>query len=401
MSSFGKTWRFSPLGLYVGSFLFAFQDSATLLALPWQVLNLGGQTLAVGLAGGLQLMAYMVFCFFVGSVTDRVGVKPMVLFSLTMSFLISLLIPLAPTLWILFALVAIKGVVLSAHWPLIMGWVSSGIEGGSLNKRLGIFNFSWSSGCILGTFLGGYLFAVAYWIPFVVAGAACVLEIFSIMGVQSYSPVRKAIAATMEPERESAELVLFRWIWRIGLVAGWIALGAIRTPIVTLITEMQQDSKLHAGILAGMNLLFTCGFVALSRTVRWHYRFKYVLLAELSVLVILVGIAMSQTPGQLTTFVLVGTPGMAFMYSSHLFYAVSGSRQRQNGAALHEILLSLGISIGSFGGGVWGQAYGIRAVYIAIAGVIGAAILVQAAIFYLLKEKEREPALETVRTPAS
>ena len=56
---------------------------------------------------------------------------------------------------------------------------------------------------------------------------------------------------------------------------------------------------------------------------------------------------------------------------------VSGGRQRERNAAIHEIVLAAGFAVGSFGGGVLGQVYGVRTVYGIVAGVIAAALFLQ------------------------
>jgi len=380
-----QTWRTSPLGLYVASFLFAFQDSAAMLALPWRIMNLGGQTVAIGLVGALSLSLYMVSCFLIGSATDRIGVKRAVLFGLVLTCASLLLIPLIPSLVILFVLIACKGIVMSAFWPPIMGWISTGADGGGLNKRISIFNFSWAAGSIIGCYLGGTLFKITQWLPFVTAAGATSLAFMAIANVQARPKTHHADPANSDQPPEPLRLIMFRWIWRVGFLAAWIALGALRFPIAALIKDMNRGPDVHAILSAAMNIVFMCGFFLLGRSLLWHYKFRFVLLAEAILIATLVGVGLSRTPTELMICVLIGTPAFAFAYFSHLFYAVTGSHHRQSGAATHEIILSVGISIGSFGGGSLGQWCGIRQVYFASAAVIAAAILVQAVILYLAR----------------
>jgi MFS family permease len=113
------------------------------------------------------------------------------------------------------------------------------------------------------------------------------------------------------------------------------------------------------------------------------FKFIYILMAEILLVGTLVGVGVSRTPVQLAGCVLVGTVALSFGYFSHLFYAVTGSKHRQKGAATHEIILSVGLATGSFGGGALGQWCGIRPVFFVIAGVMVGAIVVQGAILYL------------------
>ncbi len=55
-----------------------------------------------------------------------------------------------------------------------MSWLSAGSEGGTLNKRLGIFNLSWSVAMIAGAYVGGLAYGVAYWrLASIVSRAYC------------------------------------------------------------------------------------------------------------------------------------------------------------------------------------------------------------------------------------
>jgi hypothetical protein len=151
-----------------------------------------------------------------------------------------------------------------------MGWVSSGSEGGSLNKRISVFNFSWAAGSIVGCYVGGTLFRVVQWLPFFTAAGATVLAIVCILGVQGRQQVPESVKESAEDDLEPMQLVLFRWIWRVGFISAWVALGALKFPIATLIKEMGRGSEYHAIISSGMNMVFMCCFFLLGRTMVWH-----------------------------------------------------------------------------------------------------------------------------------
>jgi MFS family permease len=381
-----STSQRSALGLYLGAFFFAFQDNAAIIALPWLVMKLGGQELAVGSVGALTLGTYMVFCLLSGSRFGRLGAKRLSTSSACITCLILALMPLSPSVAGLLTLAAVKGMVMSAFWPPVMSWASAGVNGTGLNRRLGLFNLSWSSGAIVGSLLGGLLFKVVPWLPFVVSAGAALLAMIALLTVTE--PHKDAFETAVESDPDGSvngqpgQLVVFQWVSRLGLAFGWIAFAALRVPIASLFKELSLGAGWHAISSAGMSLLMLCGFYLLGRWAGWHYRFRGIVIAQLLLVAILMGVGLSGNPKLLFAFISLSALPFAFLYTSHLYYIVSGAGHRQGSAALHEILLALGFSIGSFGAGALGHGFGsMQKVYFVIAGVILLTLLSQAGIF--------------------
>jgi len=373
--------RSMPLGLFVASFLFAFQNNAMLLACPWQVFSLGGRSLAVGMVGALSLGFYMIFCFFIGSRFCRLGAKSLMMTSTFMVGSLLIGMALAPNVPVLLLLVAVQGMMLSGFWPPVMGWISTGVEGSSLNRRLGFFNLSWSLGAIIGTWMSGVLYAVSHSLPFMVAAGAAFLACVIIFFVPPAKPQTQQAVLATENVEEPKDLSVFLWLWRVGVLTDWVAYGILRVPIASLIKGMSLGASLHAMSSAGTSMIMMCMFFLLGRFRFWHYRFSLVIVSQLLLAIMMVGLTFGTNARQLLFFVFASTPALAFAYSSHLFYSVSGGRNRRTGAAEHEILLAIGFCIGSLGGGALGQIFGVRMTYSVVAGVILAAMVVETVIY--------------------
>ncbi len=375
----------SLLALYLTSFLFSVHDHCIFVAIPWRVMALGGETLAVGSVGALYLGSYTVACLVLTSRLGRIGPKRQVLFCCIVTILMVLAILLVPSVPLLLILIALKGTTLCTFWPPMMGWISAGTEGGTLNRRLGLFNLSWCSGAILGSWLGGTLFAVFPWLPFAVAVLMTFGSVLFAAAVRDKSPTSKQEVRTQPPEPEPFNLVLFRWIARIGLVAGWMVCASFRISIASLIKDMSLGSKLHATAVAGVNFTMMACFYLLGRSRVWHFRFWPVIAGQLLIAAALIAIAKSSSAAQLIVLTVAGTPALAFAYSSHMYYCISSSGNRQKNASIHEILLGIGFSVGSLGGGALGQLSGIRSVYFALAGIMIATLAIQTLLFFSLK----------------
>jgi MFS family permease len=398
------SWQ-SALGIFIGAFLFAFQDNASLIAVPWQVISLGGKELAVGAVGMLSLGTYTVFCILTGSRFGRLGAKRLSVTAISATMIIQATMPLTTNIGILLALFAAKGMFMSMFWPPVMGWVSAGLHGDSLNRRLGIFNFSWSSGAIVGALLGGILFSIKPWLAFAVPSAACFIGAIALLWAWApecsstgEEPLTEDATGTQE---NRSNLVTFQWISRVGLVLGWIAYGALRVPIASLLNEMSLGANLHAVIAGGINLIWLLCFIILGRFSGWHFRFGLMAAAMLILIGSIAGVGISKNGTQLLIFILLSSPVTALIYNSHMYYSVSGSGHRQRSAAIHEILLAIGFSIGSFGGGALGHSIGMRNVYFVVAGVIALALLIQIGIYLRGRQTSKATCNNTGMKPAA
>ncbi len=69
-----------------------------------------------------------------------------------------------------------------------------------------------------------------------------------------------------------------------------------------------------------------------------------------------------------------------FAYSSHLYYGASASSKRSVRMVIHEVVISLGITIGSGTGGYLAKNMGLYAPYWFAIAMVGLGIIVQTAI---------------------
>jgi hypothetical protein len=93
------------------------------------------------------------------------------------------------------------------------------------------------------------------------------------------------------------------------------------------------------------------------------------------------------------THFLVGAAGIigvaeAFIYASHLFYNVSGARNRSGLMALHEFLLSAGLVAGSLSGGYISDAFGRYKPYWFGLLMVSGAIMLQGIIGAVVKKTD-------------
>jgi len=375
-------WRRSAAALYVAALLFSLQIGVVMTAVPWRVMALGGSESAVGLAGGLQMGVYAVGCILLGPFADRIGPKRLVMLATAGITLTTAAMTQAESVKALLTLVGINAVLTSMFWPPVMGWVSTGHEQAGLNRRLGTFNLCWSSGLIVGNFLGGLLFGVRPWLPFAVGSTVMLTAFVSVASARKQRP-QPVFGADSSQDLQGAEpLPLFRLMARIALFSGWIALGAMRYPFASFLKDdLAAGADVHGAIGAGISFALMTGFFLLGRTHRWHYNYGLFWLSQMLIVLMVALIFTCRTPWQAAGVSVAAALAMSVVYASNLYYGVSGGKRRAGSMAIHEILLATGFVTGSLGGGFVAEWLGPRRVFPLAAAAVLLGVAVQVGLW--------------------
>ena len=380
-------WQKAP-SIYMAAFLMSFYGGIYIVCMPFVIALVGGTDKDLGLCASMGFVSYLVGCIATGSLLDRFNSRRLaqlgsgvVTISTAALLMIVLLsgrgynLPNPVMLVIITAMVS--GLLTSIYWPPIMGWLSTGQEGRDLNRRLGIYNMSWSAGLAVSPFLGGLLvessIVMALFAAIVFAALAFVAVTLAhppeIQGAQRNSDDNSQVclgpARLGEASRGPASFLLarFRWMSRIALVTVFTCVGLMKTQLALLFTMELGFSKSHFGTVTAIMWLITClVFFTASRTHIWHYRIVPSILAQLSVLLSMLMIIECSLPTAFFVVAVLMGLGQAFIYVSHQFYAASQSTKRSGSMALHEILLSVGQIIGFVAGGYLADFFGRRVV---------------------------------------
>ena len=367
-----------PLDIYMAAFFMSFYGGIYIVSIPFIIAFLGGTDKDLGLCASMGFVSYLVGCIATGSLLDRFnsrrlaqlgsGVVTISTAALLMIVLLTIRgynLPNPVALVIITAM--LSGLLTSIYWPPIMGWLSTGHEGRDLNRRLGIYNMSWSAGLAVSPFLGGLLVES---ILVIALFAAIIFAALAFVAVTLAHPPE--LQGTQRSNNDNSQVLLdpassllpgFRWTARIALVVVFTCVGLMKTQLALLFTMELGFSKSQFGTVTAIMWLVTClVFFTASRTHIWHYKLLPSILAQLVVLLSMLMIIESSLP---TIFFLVAVLmglGQAFTYISHQFYAASQSTKRSGSMALHEILLSVGQIIGFVAGGYLADFFGRRTV---------------------------------------
>lgn len=389
--------------LYGAAFMMAICLSMAWTAMPFVLTSIGGTDAHVGYAPAVNNLAYMIALLVTGSRLGRLRVRRTALRAGTVALAASAAMTASVVfarfrggqdgmlwIWTLIAAGGIGGAAMAFYWPFLMGWVSSDYEGVRLNRRLGRYNGAWSSGSMVGPLISGWFFEVHPLLPLVGAVAAVLLSLVLLRFARDSSTVGNGTPTTSQETSGGASsigttcdsrlLADCRWISRIGLFSACACYAIMRSQFALVFTSLgytESQFGLYLTLYASCNLV---ALMAAGRWAGWHFRPGLLVVAQAMLLLMLMMTLYSRDLSVL--FVSSALLGVAygFAYSSHLYYGVSASRQRSTRMAIHEIVISLGLTIGSAAGGYLCEHVGLYWPYWFAAAVVVLGMIGQVAI---------------------
>lgn len=144
-------------------------------AMPFRVLDLGGDSLALGVTAAVGAVAYILAAPVAGRLSDRHDRRRLAAWGAGSLTACAIAAWLAPVLWLLIALQVLMGLGKALYWPPVQATVGDLTPLHRRGPVLGRFNLAWSVGKGLGFVLGGLLLAHAGFDAAFLAGAAAVV----------------------------------------------------------------------------------------------------------------------------------------------------------------------------------------------------------------------------------
>lgn len=378
-------WRQRLFSLYVPVLLNATSAGSLALVIPFEVHRLGGSAAVIGAAGGIFMSAYVLALLLLGSRVDPFDPRTLVLVGLTLTAATVLIMRFAPNVIILLAANVCYGMLAGLFWPPIMGWISSGHEGPRLNRRLSLFNMSWSTGMIIGPPIGGYLYEFEPALPFYVC-TACLIAAILVVAVIRSPVTGQTIEVAVNANGDGADVGaerndVFRPMARIAHLLSYVAVGVFRYQVPSLALVLGISAARFGRVLMCLSISMAATFYLLGRTQRWHYRLGAFFVAQIVLILTVLALLVVERWWEMAACMLIGGACVGVTYSSDLFYGVSGGVRRARRMATHELILSVGFVIGSFGGGWITDHVSLRATYPICAALLLAGLVAQAVVY--------------------
>lgn len=238
-------------------------------------------------------------------------------------------------------------------WPVLEALVSEGETPEHIPHAVGIYNITWAITNASAFFIGGTLidklgYASIFYVPLVFMVVQFAL-VFWLEGLHPKNLPVVAGTVSPPPDMSRPAPALAKCFQRMAWLANPFAYIAINTLLAVL---PGVAAKFHLSpMLAGFACSLWCfvrffTFVALWQWTGWHYRFRWLLIAYVLLVVSFAAILVLPSLVAVLMAQLLFGAAVGLIYYSSLFYAMDASDTKSEHGGIHEAAIGIGNCIG-------------------------------------------------------
>jgi predicted MFS family arabinose efflux permease len=242
-------------------------------------------------------------------------------------------------------------------WPTLEALVSEGETRAGLPHMIGIYNVVWAATAALGNFTGGAMLeklglSSLFYVPMLVhvsqLSLLLWLESKAKLENAGHRPEALANPPTSADEldvSEHAAIPLAKRFLRMAWLANPFAYIAINTiiAVVPSVAKRLELSTMAAGFCCSVWCFARLGaFALLWQWTRWHYRFRWLLLAYLALVSSFAALVLAPNLTVLVFAQLMFGSAVGLIYYSSLFYSMDRSETKGTHGGIHEAAIGLG-----------------------------------------------------------
>jgi predicted MFS family arabinose efflux permease len=246
-------------------------------------------------------------------------------------------------------------------WPTLQSLVSRGQSPDELPRTAGIYNIVWASGSALAYLSGGGLFewlggeALVFWLP----AALHVTQLVLLPRYQKIqvaepsskpapeSPPEAVHALNPRPIAKARGFLLLAWIAN---PFAYIAIYGV-LPVIPKLSEGLGLTAATAGLVCSVWFWTRLGaFLWFWLWPGWHYRFRWLLTAFITLIVSFIVILLSPHVWTLVLAQIVFGLAVGLIYYSSLYYSMDTGASKGKEGGIHEAAIGLGIFLGPAAG---------------------------------------------------
>lgn len=296
---------------------------------------------------------------------------------------------------------------MSIVWPSFHGWMGANPDLQLRARGMGRFNVAWSSGLAVGPLIGGFLYDLHPYAPFialVVMGTACLSLLWGMPQEEAYYTT---LADEKTPEWGEHALRSERFLMSAWIANGmaWALVGITRLIFTKRVDDLVASDSLRllaeatppaflthnpASLYAIIAFLLAATsavvFGCMGKTRHWQHRFRY--LAGLQVgsaaAFWVLGYTNSFAVMSLAFMIIGALSGAAFFTSS--YYSMANFALRRQRSSINEFFVGVGSFIGPLGVGLIAERYGVNVPLTYMPVAIGLGLMLQ---FYLIRGGKR------------
>ncbi|HKW28330.1 MAG TPA: MFS transporter [Verrucomicrobiae bacterium] len=246
-------------------------------------------------------------------------------------------------------------------WPAIEALVSEGEDARGLPRAVGTYNVVWASTNALGLFVGGTLvekfgFKTLFYLPIALLLTQLALTLWLERHAQDIARASKhkpAPAPLPDPNRPSpAKARAFLYMAWLANPFAYIAINTF-VPLLPGLAARFQLTPMLAGFVCSLWGFVRLGtFFALWFWAGWHYRFRWLVTAFATFIIVFVLILTAPNLAVLLVAQIFFGAAIGLIYYSSLFYSMDAGETKGEHGGIHEAAIGLGNFAGPATGAV-------------------------------------------------
>lgn len=361
--------------LFPVSFLMAVAAGMFALGIIFFAKNvLGAVPATVGILSASWSVFYVCGCYLFRRLSGIVPQCRIVLASTVLLFICASAIILLESLFWSFVFSVCYGLALSLYWPVVMGWLSAGLEGKKLSRVMGWYSFSWSIGSITSPLIAGWVEDMGssfslYGSSIVFLAAASMVSI----GISLIPDVRRKVAfshrqaGTNSPSEKGSYLRYPAWFTAFYM---YFMFGLITTVVALAAGDALDITKKTVGlIITARAITLSLSLVFMGQTSWWHFHGRQIAAGAFAGVAVALALVFARSPFLIIFVMLIFGLLVGQGYTNSMFHGVSGATDKAWRMALHEMIINGGIIIGSASGGIAYGVSGLKAAYLVCVAV--------------------------------
>jgi hypothetical protein len=235
-------------------------------------------------------------------------------------------------------------------WPTLEALVSEGESRAGVQRMVGIYNMTWAGTAAVAYFSGGAMLEKLgpqslFYIPVVIQIVQLSLTFWLESQARQAVPANAMKPAASAPDPHPHAPALTKVFLRLAWLANPFAYIAINTLIAVIpgVAKRLELSTMVAGFCCSLWCFSRLGaFFVLWRWNGWHYRFRWLLVSYLALVITFATILMAPNLAVLVLTQIVFGCVAGLIYYSSLFYSMDLGDTKGEHGGIHEAAIGLG-----------------------------------------------------------
>lgn len=270
-------------------------------------------------------------------------------------------------------------------WPPMETWFSRGREKKVLNRAISFFNLSWGFGGSISPIICGVLTEQNVALPIIVSVVIFFILALNVLFFTTKVPYLKAVESEKQYKKENLlkdESTPLRFLSWGAIILGYFFMGMLLNIFPLYGREVLLINETKIGWLLWSRGLTSClAFYFLGKASFWHFKRSLIILSQLFLAVLsYISILFTSYYSWFILFILFGFV-FSLIYMQSIFHGVSGAINRARRMMIHEVLLTLGVVLGSIFGGLIYELMDFRTVMIDFSIFMFSVIIIEVIIY--------------------